>query len=105
MRHITHMGTIALSAAFLAIAAQSAASAEGNPNAEKALKRAAQFVPNERNFEQQQNRTDFTSLTVSAGPRTGGLTGATSAFNAIPIQAFQAVPPNIASSIRFPFQR
>jgi hypothetical protein len=65
------MGSVALSAAFLSVAAQSAASAQGNPNVDRALNRAAQVSPVdrdfdfERNFTQQQNtNTDTTQLTV-----------------------------------------
>jgi hypothetical protein len=46
MRNFMRMGSVALSAAFLSIAAQSAASAQGNPdvnpNVERAMNRAAQ---------------------------------------------------------------
>jgi hypothetical protein len=45
MRNFTCMGFIAVSAAFLSIAAQSAASAQVNPVAEGALKSAAQGNP------------------------------------------------------------
>ncbi|GII54314.1 hypothetical protein Pth03_27030 [Planotetraspora thailandica] len=45
MRNFTRIGFIAASAAFLSIAAQSAASAQGNPVAEGALKMAAQGNP------------------------------------------------------------
>ncbi|GAA4584633.1 hypothetical protein GCM10023194_25040 [Planotetraspora phitsanulokensis] len=99
MRYITRMGTLALSAAFLSIAAQSAASADVNPHAEKAMNRAAQFVPNEENeerdFTRQQNTrrsfTNFTALVGNAVIRPGN-TGATSAYNAIPIQAAPFLP-------------
>ncbi|MFC0553604.1 hypothetical protein ACFFHJ_22150 [Planotetraspora thailandica] len=113
------MGTIALSAAFLSIAAQSAASADVNPHAENAMNRAAQFAPNEeRNFDRQRNTSErghliswvvnttdrpikFNGLIGDAVLRNGG--GAPSAFNATPIQAAPFTPPRVPTLRGIPF--
>jgi hypothetical protein len=89
MRNFTRMGSVAVSAAFLSIAAQSAASAQGNPNVnpnvERAVNRAAQVNPDvERDTTQQQTtHRRSTQLTVNV-PRTIG---------GIPFDARRFLPP------------
>ncbi|GAA4567128.1 hypothetical protein GCM10023193_45520 [Planotetraspora kaengkrachanensis] len=98
MRNLTRMGAVAVAAAFLSIAAQSAASAQNEPPAKKPMKRAAQFFPNEdRNFAQRTKR-DVTSLTVVA-PNAGNRTVPT--LRGVPFlpQSFP-FPQNIGSQIQ-----